>query len=187
MLDFGNSLADTLKSGGNIVNFARQHDITIAQASRLVWQFCQHNPKYSILFKDWPQNIATGYIFMGHKHKQHAEHTGLLRIGQHVIGVLWNKKRGYYEIFRADKVTETCFVMGSVINGKFQCLYEHDRPCERWYSEEDIALGAAIRFGQENHCNAKLRTQRTRVAYRRGMWLGMVSAAALVNVNYNWR
>lgn len=181
---FGDSLAHILSTGGNIVQLARHYNITVAHASKLLAQFCENNPKYAGLFSAWPKNISTGYIYIGAVHTQYSETKNRLAIGQHVIADLYSHKNRRYEIFDAVETVEYCFIMGSIVGKKFHPMQENGKPVEKWYSEKDIELGLAVKFGKENNCNAKMRTNKTRIVYRRGNWLGNVPAFALVNVNY---
>lgn len=182
------ALATTLRDRGNAAIFARKLDVSIAEASRFIARLVAAHPHLESKFARWPKNVTTGYVFVGDKHTQNAERSGLLVVGDYVLAHCWNKKRGYYDIFRADTVVETEFIFGRLSNGKFYPAYK--KPGEyliKWLSQEDIDLGLAVKFGKENACNVKIRTENTREVYRRGAWLGTVSSRALINVNYDWR
>lgn len=182
------ALAATLRERGHAGTFARKLDISIAEASRFISRLVSAHPHLAEKFKYWPKNVTTGYVFIGDIHKQNAENSDILKVGHYVLANCWNKKRNYYDIFRADTVVETEFIFGRQSNGKFYPAYR--KPGEfltKWLSQEDIDLGLAVKFGEENGCNVKIRTENTREVYRRGAWLGTVSSRALINVNYDWR
>lgn len=174
-----------------IVNVARALGITVAETSDYVAQLST-NPKLDAVFKKfkWPQNVRSGYIFIGDQHKQHGEREGLLVVGQHVFADYIEqqdkaKKQTNVEIFLSVPEIQRKYKIMRVFE-KNGISYKEPSKGEnnfRWLYDEDKSLRQLL---EECDLGAKLLlqpTNETRLIYRKDRWVGSPNRSAIVGVN----
>ena len=198
--DVINLLIKTVKSGGNIADFSKQVGQTIAVTSRQIAAVCEINPGLQKVFGRWPQNVKSGYVFLGYKHLQVGEKNNMLKPGDYILATCSNKKRGFYEIWHAEKTVEHRYLIGN--NDKEKTYFRVF--IDMWFSEDDIQRGQLKYFAESHNCNAQIKITEdnidllvykkyteqkpyVRTVYRRGRWLGNIHERGLVSVNYNWK
>lgn len=180
-----------VKSGGSIIDIARQLDETIAEVSNTIGTACKTSEKAREFFANYPKFANIGYIYQG-GYDQCAlkgETEGMLKVFDHVLGgrEIQRGKHFHREIFRAVQVVRTKYIIGKKVNNKPQNLKIDGKDKCIYLSDEEIKEGKLKEFMEQYGCTIYKKMQSQEISYVRGMWLGTPNVLSLVSVNYDWR